>query len=284
MMNSVARSDGSAYGSYESPAAAPMPAMDMKAESEQYLLDMSGEIAYGVAVEGYQQQDRDEKILKKGSVSLESENFEEDLERIKGVAAEFGGYVESARVEQSGLRWFYGVIRVPRASFENAKEALENTGSLVRSSASSQNVTSEYYDTQGRLEIKKVEQERTNMMREKAKTIEDILYLEQRLGEITADIEVMEARLANIDSLSSYSSIEVNLEEVQKVGIRVLDGDSLGLRIKKSFLNSVSATGRFFQGAAIGFATVSIQLAIIVLIVAFGIVFFKKYKRKEAQV
>jgi hypothetical protein len=63
----------------------------------------------------------------------------------------------------------------------------------------------------------------------------------------------------------------------------VLDGDSLGLRIKKSFLNSVDATGRFFQGAAISFASVSIQLAIILLIVAFGIVFFKKYKRKEMQ-
>jgi hypothetical protein len=288
----------SSSGGYASGAAATAPQYDIAEGSASYesgyLNGVSAEVEMPVmpqeskayAEESSLSTPVEQKIIKSGDVNLDTEDFDNDMQAIKSLAEESGGYLQSSSLSGGGegsLRHFQGVLRVPSGKFEAVKASLEQVGYLTYSSERSENATSEYYDTQGRLEIKRVEKERTILMREEATLIEDILYLEQRLGEINTDIEVMEARLENIDALASYSTINVYLNEVSQVAIRVTDGESLIKRLQQSFVGSATSTGRFLQDAAVVLASASIPIFLILILLAVGLAVSRSLKKKAAQ-
>lgn len=102
---------------------------------------------------------------------------------------------------------------------------------MTSQSESSENVSQQYYDTQARLKAQRTKQERLLSLLEKADSMETIVALEDALSEVEYEIESLSTSLNEYDSLISYSTIELTLDEVKTITTTPGERDSLGARM-----------------------------------------------------
>jgi preprotein translocase subunit YajC len=237
-----------------------------------------------------------EKILRTGNVELETDTFDTVVDELRFAAVNSGGFVESANItdmnykgymynrSDSRARVLNMTLRVPREQFDSVFELVTGIGKLITSGQNSEDVTAQYYDTARRLETKKVEEERVLEMSGRAEKIEDLLALEERLGQIRTDIELYQTQMLNIDRLAAYSTINVILAEVLTEEYIISSGD-LGGRLQLAFVRGINNTVIFLQNALLFLAEIFIQLIFILLLVVIGFVIYKRkaIRKQEAQ-
>ncbi|MCL2463076.1 MAG: DUF4349 domain-containing protein [Defluviitaleaceae bacterium] len=224
----------------------------------------------------------DQKIIMTGSVNMQSDDFDGVSSSLRGLPAQYGGYIESSSLSQyqGAQRYFSVTMRVPRDNYESLKTAVEALGKVTSSSESSQDATSQYTDLQNSLQTQQIEEERVLAMIDKAQNVDDLLALEQRLGEIRTNIDVYQSQMTNIDRLADYSTLTVYLQEVTPVEMRLV-ADNLGGRIRESFVNSANGVARFFQNALVFLAGAAIWIAVIAILAAAGITGVKFYRNRN---
>ena len=206
-----------------------------------------------------------EKIIKTGAVELTTENFDTDKTRLETLTNQMGGFIESSNEYRVGAnRRYEAVLRVPGERFEEMKKAVEETGKLISSNESEQNVTGQYYDAQGRLASKRVEEARVLDMIGKATDVDTQLSLEEYLGRLRTDIDVLDSQIKDIDSLSSFSTLNVSVTEGENIQLMANTGN-FGQKLGANFQASVKATGAFFGNVLVFLAGAAIPLIFIAL-------------------
>ena len=111
------------------------------------------------------------------------------------MAEENGGYIDSFNSEiyysdsskSINLKNGNISIRLPQESCIMVKDNISTLGTVKDQSERSEDITSQYVDTQGRLNAKKIEEERLLDILSKCETVEDIIKVEERLGYIRAE-------------------------------------------------------------------------------------------------
>jgi hypothetical protein len=271
---------GTAERAPEAEAPAAEPWFDDVAVSMDMAQELSGD-HMSVSAAGEQ---RPEIIIKSGFVELITENFDSDKTHLETLTRQMGGFIESSDIFNEGsYRRYHVVLRVPKEHFSELKEEVEKTGRLISTSENIQNVTGEYYDTQGRLEIKRIEEERILEMIENAENVETILILEEQLGRVRTDIELMQSWINNIDSLANFSTLTVNMAEVQNIRL-FADTGNFGQRLWHNLRSSASNTSAFFGTILVFLAGAVIPLVLIIFLVFTGFLARKKlhvWRKKE---
>ena len=166
--------------------------------------------------------DRAAKIIYTYHINIEMLDTEGVRDRVEQLVADHGGYVESASVHglndrQRGQRPSYDyVLRIPSESVATFVEEIAAVGDVKYLEQYQDNMTTVYYDTEARLEIKRTEEKRLRELLEQAETVEDIMTIETRLSEIRFDIEQMEGSLRDIDRNVDDSTVYLNIREVEE--------------------------------------------------------------------
>lgn len=156
------------------------------------------------------------KIIRRATLEVEVDGgrFDEAVSRLLGLADFFGGYVEDSRVGASGeKRSARVVLRVPEESFGRALDEVGSLGKVVSERISGQDVTEQYVDVESRIKALEVQEARLLDLLSKAKTVDEILRIEQELSRVRTQIETHEGRLKSLERLSALSAIEVLLSE-----------------------------------------------------------------------
>jgi hypothetical protein len=217
------------------------------------------------------------KIIQNARVDMQTERFDDVSENLRNIATDVGGFVEYAEMndyshhKNQRSRNFYITLRVPRERFDEVLRQVESLATVRSSTQSAEDVTAQYYDLAGRLETKKIEEERVLDMIGRAETIEDMLALEKRLGQIRTDIERFTTQMIGIDRLAAFSSIHVALTEVTNETL-IFAPEGLGERMGQAFSSSLNGTLLFFQNFIIFLAGALIPLVFI------GVIIFFVYK------
>ena len=247
----------------------------------------SSEDLQNSAVEETQSSERIQ--IKTLYVNMEVKDFDQAVQEITASVENNGGYVESMYSDvyysdtagQSQLKQGSITVRVPKEQYETAKSGLETLGTIQSIDETTEDVTSQYVDTESRLNTKKAEETRLLELLNQAETVEDIIKIEERLGILRADIESYEAMLLNWDRLSQLSTITIDLREVGDSALRAVDS-SLGNQLKNRLIDSVNQTTSALQvfllnvaGAWVPFLVLA--AAVIIVIVAVK----RKIKRKR---
>jgi len=228
---------------------------------------------------------QESKIIYEGTIEMETASFDETMEIINRTAEEAGGYIASSElgtrmvVQSREYRYYNVTIRVPVERYKETFQYLQSLELGAYSIESAQDVTDKYYDTEGRLKTRRVEEERVLDMISRAETIEELLQLEQRLGEIRIDIELYEARLNSLERSSSYSTITIRVMEKDAEGIVVI-ADDFGSKLKQGFTSSIRWTVDFFQAVILFAVRISIPGLIIAVLALFGVLVWRVVKRK----
>lgn len=158
----------------------------------------------------------DQRIIKNGYLTLVVEKVSEAVTRITQLAAAKGGFVQSSSVSERGDGTYSGQIsiRAPAKEFEASMEAVKGFATLVKNETSSgQDVTEQYTDLQAQLRNAKAQEETYLQVLKQAKSVEDILAVQERLGSARSVVESLEGRLKFLENVTAYSTIAVSLEE-----------------------------------------------------------------------
>lgn len=158
----------------------------------------------------------DQKIIKNGSIRMTVDDVSGSSDRITAIAMAKGGFVQgsSSSERTDGSHEGYVTVRVPAKDFEATMTEIKALAKLVRNdSTNSQDVTEQYTDLEAQLRNAKRQEETYLAVLAKASTVEDILKVQERLGYIRGTIESLEGRMKYLENVTSYSTINVTLEE-----------------------------------------------------------------------
>ena len=160
----------------------------------------------------------DVKIIRSADIDLESTEFDDAAAGLNAAVAEAGGYFERSELNNySRYRQGYYTVRVPAERFESfctAVGALCQVNSIRRSA---DDVSESYYDTEARLVTQQTKLARLQELLAKAESMEDIITLESAISETELAIESLTGSLRKYDSLVSFATVNITLNEVYKL-------------------------------------------------------------------
>jgi len=227
---------------------------------------------------------RERHIIQTAWTELETEYFDDvisDLRQIPGVAS---GYIESEHLSRRGRRIFNMTMRIPAARFQDVLSQVEGLATVRSSSEQAEDVTDQFYDTDARLQTRRIEEERLLALIEEADNVHDLLELERRLSSTRLQIETYTAQLTNLAGRIAYSTIFVTLFDIAEAEIIPIVGPTLGERIGGAFGDSVDSVLTAGQNFVIFMAGIIVPLLIwgVIIFVAFKLVkrIMKKYRNR----
>ncbi len=157
------------------------------------------------------------KIIKDGNIQLKVSNLEKSKSRIDTLIAKYKGYYDNVNFNNTDYESTYNLkIRVPSDNFEKLVAGVESEDAEVTFKAiRARDVTEQFIDLETRLENKRNYLKQYNELLKKAKTVKDILDIEEKIRGLEEEIESTEGRLKYLNDQVSYSTLDLTLTKVK---------------------------------------------------------------------
>lgn len=216
------------------------------------------------------------QVIKNGNLSIIVPSLNAADQAVKAIAQRYQGFVESssnyAPSSPNAQRNSSYTLRVRASNFDQAMNDISALGDVESSSTSGIDVTTQVVDLEARLRTMRIEEAQYMEVLKSTKRIGDILDVKERIYNVRAEIESIEAQRKELKNLAQLSTIIVNITEEAKIKSAV-PGDWFG----ETFTNASNAFG------VVGRYLVKVLVYIAVfspLWLPFVILWF--YKRKKA--
>ncbi len=288
------RSDGFTNTSSKYVTAAGTPGK-FKAESETYsyaAADSAGEKGNGVSINTILEEQSDRKIIYSSWADIETKEYDNSINSLRALCQKYGAYFESSNsygghIGSNSGRHSSFTIRIPVEYYSAFVSEVGDIGTVVNSGENNRDVTEQYYDTQARLDSANLREERVLVLLENAGSLDDILALERELSDIRYEIENLTGSLRKYDSLISYATFTLNVNEVIEYSKPVIEPLTFGQRLSQSFRYGLDAFVDGWQDfvISISYNVFNIITFIIVaaVIVAALILIVKRAKKKHSK-
>jgi len=231
------------------------------------------------------EQEYERKIIKNYYLSLRVDDFEEAYNTICALAGEYGGYVVSGNIYNydDNYRDGYLSIRVDSSISEEAVAAISELGKVENNNMTTDDVTTEYYDTQSRLAVYEAQRDRLLEMYDKAETINDMLMLESQLADTIANLESLEGMMKYYDQMTSLSLIEINLycPSTYEQTVEPKGWEGFSERVGQRFLSGVNNLLDGLADMVYWFARALPTLILIVILVGIGYLVIRRIIKKR---
>lgn len=149
------------------------------------------------------------KLIKRGNVNIEVQNLKNAQDSVEKWCKDFGGYIESFSENTNSANFN---LRILSVKFDEALNSVGEFGTVKSKNISTQDVSEQFYDLQGRLATKKIMKERLQKYLTQAKDVKDMLQIEKELNNTISEIESMEGRMKRLSGQIEYSSVNIFLE------------------------------------------------------------------------
>ncbi|ERF60217.1 PF14257 domain protein [Treponema socranskii subsp. socranskii VPI DR56BR1116 = ATCC 35536] len=150
------------------------------------------------------------KLIRTGNIRFEVSSLAETKAATEAWAKRFGGYVSDFSEDGRSLGM---TVHIPSSAFDDAMSSSGAIGKIVSKSADSVDVTDRFYDLDSRLATRRVLLERLQSYLREAKNMKDMLEIETKINDVTAEIEQMQGQFNRLSKQIDYSEIyiEANL-------------------------------------------------------------------------
>jgi hypothetical protein len=156
------------------------------------------------------------KIIKSATAKYKVENVKTATRNIKRIAGNYGAYISDLRYTNDLYKKENRfTIKIPQQYFDSMMDSIGYIVDFIEyENITTKDVTEEYVDIQTRLNTKlEVKSRYEAIMRNNAKTIDEILATEEKLRIIQEEIESAQGRLKYLSNKVSYSTIQIDLYE-----------------------------------------------------------------------
>jgi len=214
------------------------------------------------------------KITFSASVSLNTKQFDTDYVKIYQLIERAGGYISSESMFDNSAQYGRPVgrvtsisARVPAGEYDTFIDAVSQIGEVTQKNKWSDDLTSEYFDTEARIELLEIRKERLMGYILEAERAEDIVAFERELSDVLYELDHFQGNKRRLDRLVDFATIDVTLNEVITPETIGKDGEPLGERASNAFWLSLDGVGRFLDGFVVGLAA---AVPVIVLLLIIG--------------
>ncbi len=198
-----------------------------------------------------------DKIIYSADVTVETTEFEETTARVTAMTEACGGWIEQSSV--SGSNYYQKsrgnastrdatyTLRIPSARFRELMQEMTELGNIPYSHIYTENVTSQYYDSEAHLKAYRTQEERLLEMMELAESVEDVIIIEDRLTELRYQIESIQSRLNNWDRRVSYSTLYLTVKEVREYTPEEIVNPTYGEELAQALKEGLRNAGQFVK-------------------------------------
>ncbi|MCL2819931.1 MAG: DUF4349 domain-containing protein [Oscillospiraceae bacterium] len=237
-----------------------------------------------------------EKIIYSVHANIETMEFDETVAKIHQLLGVYNAFIESSSV--SGINYesrFYGWneyryayfnLRVPVGQLNAMVENLDSLGNITHQSNDATNITTQFFDTQSRLNSLNIQEERLLDMLSKAEDVPDLIMIEERLSDVRYQIEMLTTTLTGWQRQVDYSTVTLSIIEVIEFTEQPVINISYWQQISDGFMATIKAIGKFFMDLFRWFIVSAPVLLVIAVIILAAVLFVKykvrSYKKKNA--
>ena len=226
------------------------------------------------------------KIIYTAYMQLQSTEFDETVETLEQMVFSIGGYFEKQNLNNGSyyssksvrLRNASFTVRVPSEKFSEFLSSVGDKCHVVSVTQSSEDVGEQYFDTEQRLETLKNKHARLEELLLKAEKMADIISLEDALSDTEYEINRLTSTLNRYDSLIGFSTINIELNEVERTDISVTEDPGFFERLGKNFKNGFADFGETLDDLAM-WASYNIMGIIIFVVIIVVLVKVKPFAR-----
>ena len=248
------------------------------------------ETSLSVNIDSVLKEKSDRKIIYSSWAEVETKEYDKTVSSLKTICSKYGAYFESSDsygggIGKSSERYSSFTIRIPVENYSDFVNEIGDIGTVVNSGENNRDVTEQYYDTEARLESAKLREERVLVLHENAGSLDDILALERELSDIRYEIESYTGSLRKYDSLISYATFTLTVNEVIEYTEPIVTPRTFGEKISQSFNSGLDSFVEGWQNFVIllsynlfNIITFAVFAAIIAVVV---IITVKKKKKKK---
>lgn len=236
-----------------------------------------------------QESEFDTKIIKKYNLNTETKTFDVSIDAVENLIETTNGYIESSSVTGRSIynngqtqRVAKYVVRIPAADVETFVKNTSSMLNVLSSTSTAQNVTAAYYDLQSRYNVLEAEKTALNNMLAQASTVDTMLKIRNQLNDVISEMESIKTQLKVYDSLVSYSTVTLTVNEVVEYTPINVEKPSWGSRFVDAFKESWANFAENFQDFTIwltyAFPTLLVLGAIAAIV---GYIFYVANKRSQ---
>lgn len=197
----------------------------------------------------------DRKIIRNATLNLQVKEVGPAYEQVTHLATVNGGFIASSRLsyDREGNQIGTVTLKVPAHRYEVVLSELRRLAVKVEDEqAGSNDVTEEYTDLQAHLRNLEATEAQYLEFLKQAKTINEVLAVQDRLNTVRREIERIKGRISLLDRLSDLATITVTLRPVPAPEGGTTP--SLG----QAAATAWAASLRVLQAVAVGVVTVAV--------------------------
>ncbi len=191
----------------------------------------------------------DRKVIKNGSLSLIVGKAEEAAEKLKGIATQFKGFINSANIYEvaDGMKTGSVTIRLPADQFDAAVAEIKKLAIKVeRENLSASDVTDQFVDLEARLRNLKAGESQFLEIMKRAVTVEETLKVQRELNSVRGQIEQVQGQLTYLSRQIDMSTITISLTSEADVEVFGFRWRPL-FTIKQAFRNMVTGLAGYID-------------------------------------
>lgn len=155
-------------------------------------------------------------IIRSGTLSIETNNFDESVKKISVAVLNFQGVISNSSSEMNagGKKQGSVSVRIPSDKFDAFISEINETGRVMSQNISGNDVTEEYIDLDARQKTQReLERRLLELLSQKTAGLSDVVQVEQKLSGVRENIEKTEGRMKFLKDQSEFSTLTVNLFE-----------------------------------------------------------------------
>ncbi len=179
------------------------------------------------------------KIIKDGRLGIRVAELENAKFRIDTLLKNQGGYYASERFNNTDWESSYNLnIRIPSANFEQLISDIETgDGEVLYKEIDARDVTDQFIDLETRLDNKRNYLKRYTDLLQQAKSVKEILEIEEKIRGLEEEIESTTGRLKYLNDLVDYSTLDLTISRKKDYKYSPVDRDKFSERLKQSVSN-----------------------------------------------
>ncbi len=184
------------------------------------------------------------KIIENIDMSVQTKEFDKLTENLNNQIKELGGYIESSNIygreyDSNDTRRAEFKIRIPSDKSEKFTDFISKNSVVVNKSISTEDVTLKYVDMESRVSVLEAEKTALEKLLKNASSTSDIIQIREKLTDVISSIESYKSQLRTYDNLVSYSTVIINISEVERTVVveKQNTWQKIGTNLKNNFIN-----------------------------------------------
>ncbi|MDR2600513.1 MAG: DUF4349 domain-containing protein [Oscillospiraceae bacterium] len=233
-----------------------------------------------------------EKIIYSVWAEIETREFDDTISKITSLIAANGAFIENSNVRGINLEsqqygWFERrnasyTIRVPVDKLDTMESSLGTLGNVTNSNRNATNVTSQFLDTEARVNSLLIQEERLLDMLSKSERISDLISIEERISNVRYQIEWNQTMLNNWQRQVDYSYLTLSIVEVLEYTEPPPPIDrGYWEKVGDGFMNTLRGVGNFFTTLFAGIIIAIPVLILLGIIAIIALLITKSQLRKQ---